>query len=84
MSKEDVTPDDRLLKQIFTTNQPTTISVLLRNWDKCVFKAEFQDDDGATCVVRLEAENETESPISFPMVATMQQIAATITPEIIP
>jgi len=61
MAGRDVTPDESLLKQIFTTNQPGTISILLQTWEKCVFKAEFPkglEDRHFAYVVRLEAENE--------------------------
>ena len=85
MADRDVIPDDSLLKQIFTTNQPDTISIFLQGWNKCVFKAEFaQGLEGrhSACVVRLEAENETSK--TFTMIAAMQQIAATIIPELVP
>ncbi len=85
MADRDVTPDDSLLKQIFTTNQLETISIFLQNWDKCVFKAEFPkglEDRHSACVVRLEAENENLK--TFTTIAAMQQIAATIIPELLP
>ena len=85
MADRDVTSDDSLLKQIFTTNQPETISIFLQNWDKCVFKAEFPkglEDRHSACVVRLEAENENLK--TFTTIAAMQQIAATIIPELVP
>jgi len=85
MADRDVTPDDSLLKQIFTPIQPETISIFLQNWDKCVFKAQFPKglgDRHSACVVRLEAEN--EGPKSFTTIAAMQQIAATIIPELVP
>ena len=85
MPDRDVTPDDSLLEQIFTTNQPETISIFLQNWDKCVFKAEFPkglEDRHSACVVRLEAENEHLK--TFSTIAAMQQIAATIIPELVP
>ncbi len=85
MADRDVTPDDSLLKQIFATIQPETISIFLQNWDKCVFKAEFPkglEDRHSGCVVRLEAEN--ESFTTFTTIAAMQKIAATIIPELVP
>ncbi|PVH70374.1 hypothetical protein DL98DRAFT_564197 [Cadophora sp. DSE1049] len=85
MADRDVTPDDNLLKQIFTTNQPETISIFLQNWDKCVFKAEFPkglEDRHSAYVVRLEAENENLK--TFTTIAATQQIAATIIPELVP
>ncbi|KAI1175185.1 hypothetical protein F4777DRAFT_551068 [Nemania sp. FL0916] len=85
MADRDITPDDSLLKQIFTTNQPETISIFLQNWDKCVFKAEFPRDGEhrhSACVVRLEAENKNLQ--AFTTIASMQQIAATIIPDLVP
>ncbi|KAI9841176.1 MAG: hypothetical protein M1837_000964 [Sclerophora amabilis] len=86
MADRGVTPDDSLLKQIFTTNKPGTISIFLQNLDKCVFKAEFpqglEDHHSAACVVRLEVENENLK--IFTTIAAMQQIAATIIPKLVP
>lgn len=85
MANRDITPDDSLLKQIFTTNQPETISIFLQNRGKCVFKAEFPkglEHRHSACVVRLEAENEKLK--TFTTIAAMQQIAATIIPELVP
>ncbi|TAQ84021.1 hypothetical protein B7494_g7651 [Chlorociboria aeruginascens] len=81
MADRDVTLDNSLLKQIFTTNQQETISIFLQNWDKCVFKAEFPNRHSA-CVVRLETKNENLN--TFSTIAAMQQIAATVIPELVP
>ncbi|PGH12261.1 hypothetical protein AJ80_06775 [Polytolypa hystricis UAMH7299] len=84
MADRNVTPDDSLLKQIFPTNQPGTISILLQDWDKCVFKAELPqglEDQHSTCVVvRLEAVNENLK--SFTTIAAMQRIAEIIIPDL--
>lgn len=85
MADCDVTPDESLLKQIFTVNQPTIISIFLQNWDKCVFKAEFPkdlEDHHSACVVRLEAEDENSE--TFTTIAALQQIAAIIIPRLVP
>lgn len=82
MAHHDVNPDDTLLKQIFTTDQPDTITIFLQNWDKCVFKVEFEDLEYSACVVRLEAEDENLK--TFTTIAAMQQVAATIIPELVP
>ncbi|TVY48709.1 hypothetical protein LOCC1_G001402 [Lachnellula occidentalis] len=84
MANRAVTPDDTLLKQIFNC-LPESISILLHNWDKCVFKATFSYDFGSSyseCIVRLEAENENLN--TFPTIAALQQIAATVVPELVP
>jgi hypothetical protein len=85
MADHDVNPDDNLHNQIFTTNQPWTISIVLQNSDKCGFKAEFPrglEDRHSACVVRLEAEN--ENPETFTTIAAVQQITATIILELVP
>lgn len=85
MADRDVTPDASLLKQIFTFKQPEIITIILQDWDKCVFKVEFPKDleDGhAACVVRLEAENENSS--EFTTIAALQRLTATIIPEFVP
>lgn len=81
----NVSPDSSLLQQIFTASQPNTISIFLQNWEKCVFKAELSEgstDRHSTCVVRLEAED--ESLQTFTSIAAMQRIAATVIPELVP
>ncbi|TVY35546.1 hypothetical protein LSUB1_G005579 [Lachnellula subtilissima] len=84
MADRDVTPDDSLLKQIFTY-LPMATSIILQNWDKCVFKAQFSPDSGysySACIVRLEAESEDLK--TFPTIAALQQIAATVVPKLVP
>lgn len=78
MADRNVTPDDRLLMQIFT-RLPETTSIYLQNWDKCVFKAEFSH---RACVVRLEAESEKLK--HFPTIAAIQKIAANALPNLVP
>ncbi|TVY14770.1 hypothetical protein LARI1_G008193 [Lachnellula arida] len=78
MADRDVSPDDRLLTQIFT-RLPETTSIFLQDWDKCVFKAEFPH---RACVVRLEAESENLK--HFPTIAAIQQIAAHVVPDLVP
>lgn len=85
MDDRDIKPDDCLLEHIFTTNQPKAISIILQGWDKCVFKAELppnSQNHHITCIVRLESED--GKPKAFAMVACMQQIAATIIPDLVP
>ncbi|OBT65262.1 hypothetical protein VE03_04633 [Pseudogymnoascus sp. 23342-1-I1] len=85
MADLEVNPDECLLKHIFTTNQPKAISIFLQDWDKCVFKAEFRKDpqtDYTTCVVRLESVDEEFR--NFTMIAAIQQIAATVIPDLVP
>lgn len=85
MADRNVNPDECLLRHIFNTNQPKSISIFIQNWDKCVFKAEFPkglENHHTTSVVRLESKN--EEPKNFTMIAAMQQIAATVIPDLVP
>jgi hypothetical protein len=81
MADRDVNPDDYLLQHIFKTEQPTSTSTLLQNWDKCIFRASFSDSC-LSCVVRLEAEDTGSE--TFTSVAAMQKIVRTIIPELVP
>ncbi|KAK0748272.1 hypothetical protein B0T21DRAFT_389188 [Apiosordaria backusii] len=81
----DVVPDDSLLRRIFAHNQPLSVSIILNNWDKCVFKATVPNalSNGCySCIVRLEALNNQAA--TFFMVAAMQEIAALCIPDFVP
>ncbi|KAI1113067.1 phosphotransferase enzyme family-domain-containing protein [Nemania sp. NC0429] len=81
----DVSPDETVLKRIFGDNQPSSVSVILQDWDKCVCKAVFPDalENGRfSCILRLEARD--SSSANFIMVAAMQEIAATCIPGLVP
>lgn len=85
MENRDVTPHYSLLEQIFTTEQPKAISIILQNWYKCILKAEWHNDlkdEHSACVVRLEAESECTK--TFTTIASLQKIAATILPDLVP
>ena len=85
MDDREVTPSESLLKHIFGQSQPTSISIILQNLEKCVFKAELPGPvPGNTqpCVVRLEAD--IEEPSGLAMVAAMQEIAGTCIPGLVP
>lgn len=78
----NVAPDESLLEHIFATDRPACVSILLQNWDKCVFKAEFSGCR-PPCVVRLEA-NGGRRPPQLATVAAMQHIAAVCIPDLVP
>ncbi|KAK3988160.1 hypothetical protein QBC44DRAFT_382572 [Cladorrhinum sp. PSN332] len=85
MADRDAALDESLLKHIFANNQPSSVSIILQNWDKCVFTAVFSNalkNGRHSCVVRLEAQNGKST--HFTMVAAMQQIAATCIPDLVP
>ncbi|KAK0110877.1 hypothetical protein ONS96_002464 [Cadophora gregata f. sp. sojae] len=87
MPDHDITPDATLLNQIFTTHHPETISILLQNLEKCIFRAEFPNSlpnhhHAARVVVRLEAENENLK--TFTTIAAIQRLAASIIPNLVP
>ncbi|KAK4242402.1 hypothetical protein C8A03DRAFT_40218 [Achaetomium macrosporum] len=86
IDERDVVPDAVLLEHIFGNNQPSSVSVILQNWDKCVFKASFStpmENGRHECVVRLEAQDAT-SASSFAMVAAMQEISSVCIPGLVP
>ncbi|GAB1312403.1 Aminoglycoside phosphotransferase domain-containing protein [Madurella fahalii] len=85
MADRDVAPDENLLKHIFASNRPSSISIILQNWDKCMFTAVLPNalrNCRHSCVVRLEAQNGESA--HFTMVAAMQEIAATCIPDLVP
>ncbi|KAK3301590.1 uncharacterized protein B0T15DRAFT_544082 [Chaetomium strumarium] len=82
----DVVPDAVLLGHIFGNNQPSSASVILQNWDKCVFKASFSTplkNGQHECVVRLEVQGAT-SAFPFAVVPAMQEIARIRIPDLVP
>jgi serine/threonine protein kinase len=85
MAGRDVALDESLLMHIFAKNQPSSVSIILQNWDKCVFTAVFPNalkNGRHSCVVRLEAQNDKSA--HFTTVAAMQEIAATCIPGLVP
>lgn len=85
MADREVTLDDTLLKHIFASNQPSSISIILQDWDKCVFRAAFPNplENGQhSCIGRLEALNGVAP--QFPLVAGAQEIAALCIPDLVP
>ncbi|KAI1734585.1 kinase-like domain-containing protein [Xylaria scruposa] len=80
-----LSPDDTLLEQIFGAHQPENISFYLQGRYKCIFKATFAADIKGShppCVARLEVRNEYS--IDQATVASMQQIARSILPDLVP
>ncbi len=78
-------PDESLLKHIFVDNQPSSVSIILQNWDTCIFSATLPNalkNGRHLCVVRLEALN--GRPPTFHLVAATQEIAATFLPCLVP
>jgi hypothetical protein len=85
MADRDVTPDHSLLQYIFADNPPSSISIILQTWGKCVFTAVLPTALGNgrhACVVRLEARNDKSA--HFHLVAAMQEIAASCIPCLVP
>jgi hypothetical protein len=85
MADRDVAPDESLLRHIFADKQPSAISIILQDWDKCVFTATFASalqNGQNSCLVRLEAQDGESA--NFTLVAAMQEIAATFIPGLVP
>ena len=81
MANRNVNPSTCLLNQIFGKDQPTSITVLLQNWNKCIFRADFLDKR-PSCITRLEAEDTKID--TFVTVAALQEVARTVIPDLVP
>ena len=85
IDERDVVPNESLPKQIFTHKQPEHISIILRNWENYVFKANLPDTPGSRrlpCVVRLEAKGRELS--GFTSVSAIQKVATTCVSDLVP
>jgi len=82
MADQAVKPDNFLLQQIFQNDgQPTSTSILLQDWDKCIFRADFANGR-PSLVARIEAQ-ETQSG-TFATIAALQEVARIVIPELVP
>ncbi|PMD32229.1 hypothetical protein L207DRAFT_610250 [Hyaloscypha variabilis F] len=81
MANRNVSPSTCLLDQIFGNDQPTAITILLQNWNKCIFRADFPDER-PSCIARLEAEDTTSD--TFVTVAALQEVTRTVIPDLVP
>ncbi|KAF6832870.1 hypothetical protein CMUS01_06742 [Colletotrichum musicola] len=86
MDSRDIVPDILLLNHIFPDQPQVSISIILQNWKKCVFKASFPDFLEPCCpkIVRLEVTSDEETAKQFAIVSAMQKIAADVIPDLIP
>lgn len=86
MDPRDIAPDGVLLEEIFPGQPQVSTSIILQNWEKCVFKASFPDssEPSSQRIVRLEVLNEDEKATRFPIVSAMQQIAAGALHDLVP
>ena len=60
MAGRNVTPDETLLSHVFGNNQPSSVSIILQDWDKCVVTTTFSSNPKEPqhpCIARLEALN---------------------------
>ncbi|KAK6215709.1 hypothetical protein QIS74_08728 [Colletotrichum tabaci] len=86
MDSRNIAPDQVLLNHIFPDQPQASSSIILQNWDKCVFKASFPDSP-EPCrprVVRLEVIRQDEKATQFNIVSAMQQIAADAIHDLVP
>ncbi|KAN0089996.1 hypothetical protein V8E51_018575 [Hyaloscypha variabilis] len=81
MANRNVSPSTCLLDQIFGNDQPTTITILLQNWNKCIFRGDFLDER-LSYIARLEAEDTKVD--TFVTVAALQEVARTVIPDLVP
>lgn len=84
MADRNVSPDSAILENLFKGAQPTSIAILLQNWDKCIFRADFPEGK-ESCVARIEAEDREDIlPDSFTTVSALQEIARSVIPKLVP
>ncbi|KAI8270964.1 hypothetical protein K4K58_003962 [Colletotrichum sp. SAR11_239] len=86
MDPRDLAPDEVLLDHIFPDQPHVPTSVILQDWDKCLFKASFPDSSKSRCpcIVRLETVRGDEDATQFALVSTMQQIASLAIDDLVP
>ncbi|KAL7948848.1 kinase-like domain-containing protein [Trichoderma barbatum] len=82
MDDDQVRPDDTLLEHIFTT-KPTSTYTYLSNSEKCVFRANFDNNPvEPPRVVRVGIID--ENPVPIAVINAMQEIAADCIPDLVP
>ncbi|KAK1990902.1 hypothetical protein LX36DRAFT_591661 [Colletotrichum falcatum] len=86
MDSRNIAPDQVLLRHLFPGQPRVSTSVVLQNWDKCVFKASFPDspEPRRPCMVRLEVVPADEGAAQFATVSAMQQIASAAIGDLVP
>ncbi|KAF6808675.1 hypothetical protein CPLU01_15636 [Colletotrichum plurivorum] len=86
MTSRDIIPDKFLLSNIFPDQPQVSISIILQNWQKCVFKASFPNSPEPCCpkIVRLEVTSDEETAKQFAIVSAMQKIAADVIHNLVP
>ncbi|KAJ0165757.1 hypothetical protein CTA2_10080 [Colletotrichum tanaceti] len=86
MGSRHIAPDQVLLSQIFPDQPQASTSIILQNWDKCVFKASFPDapESCRPRVVRLEVIRQDDEATQFNVVSAMQKIAADALHDLVP
>ncbi|KAK2770566.1 hypothetical protein CKAH01_14689 [Colletotrichum kahawae] len=86
MDPRDLAPDEVVLDHIFPDQPHVSTSVILQDWDKCVFKASFPDSSEPRCpyIVRLETVDGDEEATQFAIVSAMQHIASLAIDSIVP
>ncbi|KAK1840551.1 hypothetical protein CCHR01_16825 [Colletotrichum chrysophilum] len=86
MDPRDLAADESLLDHIFPDQPHVSTSVILQDWDKCVFKASFPNSfkSRCPCIVRLETVRGDEEATQFALVSTKQQIASLAIDNLVP
>ena len=78
-----MSPDAKVLAEIFPDLQPTSTEILLQNRGKCIFVARFDGDaasnESSDRIVRLETPNDR-----FQVIAALERLAALAIPGLVP
>ncbi|CAK7218959.1 hypothetical protein SCUCBS95973_003659 [Sporothrix curviconia] len=83
MDERDVVPDEAILAYIFgASHEPTSTTLVLQTWEKCVFRADF-DNGEPSCFVRMEAKD-SDPPPQLGAVSALQAVAAHYLPGLVP
>lgn len=76
-----------LLDQIFAEDRPHGVAIILQTWDKCIFRADFQQSPSLNrklpVIVRLECDSENMRA-RFASTAALQKLAALAIPDLVP
>ena len=78
MDSRLITPDAKILAEIFPSLQPTSTEIFVQTWDRCIFVARF-DDSSSDRIVRLEDPNDR-----FHVIAALEKLASLALPELVP
>ena len=79
----NITPDSKVLAQIFPSLQPTSTKIFVQTWWRCIFVARFDEDGNSNHswdrIIRLETPNN-----NFHVIAALERLASLALPDLVP